>query len=503
MSAPRPSAATTTSHAALATDAGARFLGELGIGTNAGIDRATGSILLDEKMAGTVHLALGRSYPETGGTNDSALHWDLICDLRDGGRLTADGEPIVPHVGVNAQPPVTIAPRQYLGQLHAPNQDRRHDRTRLPGPGDARAHGRGRDGRRAAELLPRQPRDARRERRAACAAASARPAARWRSSRTCPGRRSASARSRTTSPSSSPARSSCCCAAPTDASATASGCRCRWGGLAQRGRPRGRHLPRRRRDPPARHRRCARATARSRPRSRSAARSPRARASTSRARRAGCPPCPRRTSTCCASASRSASTWSRCRSCAPPRTSTSVRRHTRLPLIAKIEKPQAVDSAEEIIRAADCVMVARGDLGIELPIEDVPIVQKQLLRIAGRLARPSITATQMLDSMVNSSRPDPRRGRRRGQRDPRRHRRGDALPGDRGRRLPGRGGRDDGLDRRAHRAHRCPTGPGTRSGSAATPATRPTRSPTARAPPRATCTWPRWSCRRCRAARPG
>jgi len=82
-----------------------------------------------------------------------------------------------------------------------------------------------------------------------------------------------------------------------------------------------------------------------------------------------------------------------------------VRRRTRLPLVAKIEKPQAVDAAEEIIRAADCVMVARGDLGIELPIEDVPIVQKQLLRTAGRLARPSITATQMLDSMVNSSRP--------------------------------------------------------------------------------------------------
>jgi pyruvate kinase len=82
-----------------------------------------------------------------------------------------------------------------------------------------------------------------------------------------------------------------------------------------------------------------------------------------------------------------------------------VRKRTRLPLIAKIEKPQAVDAAEEIIRAADTVMVARGDLGIELPIEDVPIVQKQLLRIAGRLARPSITATQMLDSMVSSSRP--------------------------------------------------------------------------------------------------
>jgi aminopeptidase len=81
--------------AALDTDPGARFLGELGIGTNAGIDRPTGHILLDEKMAGTVHLALGRSYPETGGTNASALHWDLICDLRDGGQISADGEPVV------------------------------------------------------------------------------------------------------------------------------------------------------------------------------------------------------------------------------------------------------------------------------------------------------------------------------------------------------------------------------------------------------------------------
>jgi pyruvate kinase len=82
-----------------------------------------------------------------------------------------------------------------------------------------------------------------------------------------------------------------------------------------------------------------------------------------------------------------------------------VREHTRLPLIAKMEKPQAVERAEEILKAADCVMVARGDLGIELPIEQVPIVQKQLLRLAGHLARPSITATQMLDSMVTSSRP--------------------------------------------------------------------------------------------------
>jgi pyruvate kinase len=83
----------------------------------------------------------------------------------------------------------------------------------------------------------------------------------------------------------------------------------------------------------------------------------------------------------------------------------SVREHTRLPLIAKMEKRQAVERAEEIVKVADCVMVARGDLGIELPIERVPIVQKQLLELAGWMARPSITATQMLDSMVASSRP--------------------------------------------------------------------------------------------------
>jgi aminopeptidase len=77
--------------AMLATDDGARRLGEVGIGTNYGIDRAVGLTLLDEKIGGTVHLALGRSYPETGGTNESAIHWDLICRPD---RLTADGEPI-------------------------------------------------------------------------------------------------------------------------------------------------------------------------------------------------------------------------------------------------------------------------------------------------------------------------------------------------------------------------------------------------------------------------
>ena len=78
----------------LDADEGARRLGELGIGTNYGITEGTGEILLDEKIGGTVHLAVGRSYPETGGVNDSAIHWDMICDLRRGGRIEVDGEPL-------------------------------------------------------------------------------------------------------------------------------------------------------------------------------------------------------------------------------------------------------------------------------------------------------------------------------------------------------------------------------------------------------------------------
>jgi aminopeptidase len=76
----------------LDTDPGARRLGELGIGTNYGIARGTKEILLDEKIGGTVHLAVGKSYPETGGVNESAVHWDMICDLRRGGSITVDGE---------------------------------------------------------------------------------------------------------------------------------------------------------------------------------------------------------------------------------------------------------------------------------------------------------------------------------------------------------------------------------------------------------------------------
>jgi aminopeptidase len=86
-------------HSMLDSDEGARYLGELGIGTNYGIPRATRNILFDEKLGGTVHLAVGRSYAETGGENDSSMHWDLICDLREGGALFADGE-IVQQDGV-------------------------------------------------------------------------------------------------------------------------------------------------------------------------------------------------------------------------------------------------------------------------------------------------------------------------------------------------------------------------------------------------------------------
>ncbi|HYI98876.1 MAG TPA: pyruvate kinase [Thermoleophilaceae bacterium] len=88
-----------------------------------------------------------------------------------------------------------------------------------------------------------------------------------------------------------------------------------------------------------------------------------------------------------------------------PEDVSSVRGHTALPLIAKIEKPQAVRNAEAIVCAADCVMVARGDLGIELALEQVPLVQKSVISTAGMHARPVITATQMLESMVTSSRP--------------------------------------------------------------------------------------------------
>ncbi len=76
----------------LDTDPGASYLGEFAIGTNKGIQRFTKSILYDEKIAGTIHMALGRGYLETGSKNTSAIHWDMICDMRDGGEIDVDGE---------------------------------------------------------------------------------------------------------------------------------------------------------------------------------------------------------------------------------------------------------------------------------------------------------------------------------------------------------------------------------------------------------------------------
>ena len=77
----------------------------------------------------------------------------------------------------------------------------------------------------------------------------------------------------------------------------------------------------------------------------------------------------------------------------------------KVPVIAKIEKPQAVENLEEIIDAFDAIMVARGDLGVELPLEQVPLVQKRAVELARRWAKPVIVATQMLESMISSSIP--------------------------------------------------------------------------------------------------
>lgn len=80
--------------AMLDTDEGARRLGEFAIGTNYEITKFTRNTLFDEKIGGTCHLAVGASYPETGGTNRSGIHWDMVCDLKEGGEIEADGKPI-------------------------------------------------------------------------------------------------------------------------------------------------------------------------------------------------------------------------------------------------------------------------------------------------------------------------------------------------------------------------------------------------------------------------
>ncbi len=96
-------------------------------------------------------------------------------------------------------------------------------------------------------------------------------------------------------------------------------------------------------------------------------------------------------------------------------------------VVAKIEKVQALQAIEEILPETDAVMVARGDLGVELPFERVPLAQKRIIQFANYYGRPVITATQMLESMIEHAAPDTGRGVRRGQRHPRRIRRRDAF----------------------------------------------------------------------------
>lgn len=76
----------------LGTDEGARYLGEFAVGLNYGVDRITKNILFDEKIGGSIHMALGAGYPETGSENKSAIHWDMITDMQDGGEIIVDGE---------------------------------------------------------------------------------------------------------------------------------------------------------------------------------------------------------------------------------------------------------------------------------------------------------------------------------------------------------------------------------------------------------------------------
>jgi aminopeptidase len=81
--------------AVLATDPGSSIVGEFAFGVNPEVNRFCHDILLDEKIGGTVHIALGRSYPECGGRNESAIHWDIVKDLRGQGRVEVDGTPVL------------------------------------------------------------------------------------------------------------------------------------------------------------------------------------------------------------------------------------------------------------------------------------------------------------------------------------------------------------------------------------------------------------------------
>jgi aminopeptidase len=79
----------------LATDAGASVVGEFALGTNMAVDRFCKDILIDEKIGGTMHVAMGRSYPECGGKNNSAIHWDIVKDIRRDGTVFVDDRPVL------------------------------------------------------------------------------------------------------------------------------------------------------------------------------------------------------------------------------------------------------------------------------------------------------------------------------------------------------------------------------------------------------------------------
>ena len=124
----------------------------------------------------------------------------------------------------------------------------------------------------------------------------------------------------------------------------------------------------------------------------------------------------------------------------------------RAGLVTKLEKPSAVERLDDIIDLSDAIMVARGDLGVELPPEDVPSISRRIVRACRRAGKPVIVATQMLESMIASPVPTRAEATDVADRHLRRRRCGDALGGNRGGPLPGRGRRHHASDHRQGRA---------------------------------------------------